>query len=80
MKLTDVKFCLECDEVFTKARGRKCPACSSTAIAEAGYFVPSRMEEREELIEATKVKVIADPWWWSLPLIGRYFRPFTIAF
>jgi hypothetical protein len=78
VKLSAAKVCLECDEVFSK--GQKCPACSSTAYSALNIFVPSAIEEREELIEATKIAVIRDPWWWHLPVIGKYFRPFDIAY
>lgn len=78
MKLDKAKLCYDCDEVFF--HGHKCPACSSTFYADMTVFVPSLKDDRVELVEAASVKVIKDPWWWRLPIIGKYFRPFDIAF
>lgn len=77
-KVTEAKLCLDCDEVFFK--GLKCPACKSTYYADITHFIPSLKEERIELIDAANVKILKDPWWWRLPVIGKYFRPFDIAF
>lgn len=78
MKVNEAKLCLDCDEVFFNPRN--CPACKSTYYANMTYFIPPLKEDRCELIDASNVKIIKDPWWWHIPVIGKYFRPFDIAF
>jgi hypothetical protein len=47
---------------------------------ECDEAVSPSAEGREELIEAAAVRVIKEPWWWRLPLIGKHFRPIDIAY
>lgn len=78
MKVKHAKLCLDCDELFSK--GRKCPACGCEYYQNLSLWVPPLKAERDELIDAATVEVFHEPWWWHVPLVGRWFRPFDIAF